>query len=106
MAIAMIFENPQGSQELYEEFSLKMFGGKVTPDNPIEGLIVHTAGPAKGGWRIFDVWESKEDYDRFMKDYVEPAMAGMGDMGDMSQMPEPELYELANIVVSGVGATA
>src|SRR5438552_4618801 len=97
MAFAMVFENPEGSEQQYREFSRKMFGGKDMPDEPIPGLIIHTAGQSERGWRIFDVWESKEDYERFMKTYVEPAMEGMGDMGDTSQMPQPEVYELANV---------
>ena len=103
MAIAVLFENPDGSKEQYEDFSRKMFGGQLTPSEPIQGLIVHTAGAGKTGWRIFDAWESKADYERFMEQYVMPAMEGMGDVGDM---PEPDIYELANVVITGVGVTA
>ena len=37
-------------------------------DEQIEGLIVHTAGfdDDSGVWRMLDVWESKEQADRFM----------------------------------------
>jgi hypothetical protein len=37
-------------------------------DVPIEGLIVHTAGfdDDSGVWRQLDVWESRENADKFM----------------------------------------
>jgi hypothetical protein len=38
-------------------------------DQKIDGLIVHTAGfdDDSGVWRMLDVWESKEQADRFME---------------------------------------
>ncbi len=29
------------------------------------GVILHTAGPTKGGWRIIDVWPSREAFEKF-----------------------------------------
>ena len=42
---------------------------KKIGDQEIEGLIVHTAGfdDESGVWRMLDVWESKEQADRFME---------------------------------------
>src|SRR5215208_2235822 len=77
----------RGLEEQYEEFSRKMFGGKDAPDEPIAGLIIHTAGQTERGFRIFDVWESRADYERFMKEYVEPAMEGDMTPEQMQQMP-------------------
>ena len=106
MAVAVLFDNPQGSKEQYEEFSRKMFGGKDVPDEPIQGLIIHTAGQTDRAFRIFDVWESRADYERFMKEYVEPAMEGEMTPEQMQQMPQPQVYELANVAGVGIGATA
>jgi hypothetical protein len=106
VAVAMLFENPEGSKEQYQEFSRKMFGGKDAPDEPIQGLIIHTAGQTERGFRIFDVWESRADYERFMNEYVEPAMEGDMTPEQMQQMPQPEVYELANVEGVGIGATA
>ena len=44
-------------------------------DDPIPGLIVHAAGSIDGGIRSVDVWESKEDSDRFFAERLMPAMA-------------------------------
>src|ERR1700712_1213322 len=43
-------------------------------DAPIEGLIAHVSGPMHGGWRIIDVFESFEAYQRFMRERLGPAM--------------------------------
>jgi hypothetical protein len=44
--------------------------------NPPAGLIVHTAGwdEENGTFRIFDVWESRQDFDRFFTERLEPAL--------------------------------
>ena len=45
------------------------FMKKQIGDQKVEGLIVHTAGfdDESGVWRMLDVWESKEQADRFME---------------------------------------
>jgi hypothetical protein len=41
-----------------------------------EGLIVHTAGfdQADGVFRIFDVWESREQGERFLREQLNPIL--------------------------------
>jgi hypothetical protein len=39
-----------------------------------EGLVAHVAGPIDGGFRIIDVWESRELAQRFSRDHLEPAV--------------------------------
>ncbi len=50
---------------------------EATGDAPVEGLIVHAAGPCEAGVRSIDVWESKEHSDRFFGERLMPAMAGL-----------------------------
>jgi len=38
------------------------------------GLVAHVAGPVEGGFRIVDVWESREDWARFNDQHLEPAV--------------------------------
>jgi len=49
----------------------------ATGDEPVKGLIVHAAGPCEGGVRSIDVWETKEDSDRFFAERLMPAMASL-----------------------------
>jgi hypothetical protein len=41
---------------------------------PVAGLIAHVSGPSPTGWRIIDVWESEEDYQRFQVERLNPAL--------------------------------
>lgn len=99
MAIGVLLDIPGGTQEQYEEINQKAFGDPKGPTEPISGLIIHTAGATSGGWRIFDVWESREQFDRFNDEYIMPAVQGM----DLPQMP-PEVYELSNLIGAGTPA--
>ena len=54
-------------------------------DDPIDGLILHTAGFDDDGnvFRIFDVWESREHADRFLAERVQPLIdAGPQDVSE------------------------
>ncbi len=43
------------------------------------GLVIHTAGfdHDAGVFRIFDVWQTREDGERFMKDRLDPIIESM-----------------------------
>jgi hypothetical protein len=41
---------------------------------PVAGLIAHVSGPTTGGWRIIDVWESEDDFNRFQAERLNPAL--------------------------------
>jgi len=47
-------------------------------DGPVDGLIIHTAGPCDAGTRCLDVWESKEHLTRFFEARIVPALASLG----------------------------
>jgi hypothetical protein len=68
MPIAMLVDNPEGSQELYEKIRKQL--GLEAP----AGGILHFAGPSPtGGWRVIEVWESEEDARRFLSERFGPA---------------------------------
>ena len=55
MAVAIMVDNPQGSQKIYE--SVREQIGLEKP----AGGIFHAAGPSpNGGWLVIEVWESEE----------------------------------------------
>jgi hypothetical protein len=64
-----------------------------------DGLIVHTAGfdDGAGLFRIFDVWESREQGQRFidqqLNPVIEPMMAGAAE-GDFAPPTREAWYEL------------
>jgi hypothetical protein len=47
-------------------------------DGPFDGLVLHVAGPSTHGIHSIDVWDSKEQADRFFAERIMPAMAALG----------------------------
>ena len=62
MAVAMLIDNPNGSQEIYEQLR-----ERIGLEKPAGGIF-HVAGPSpNGGWRVIEVWESEEDAKRWRR---------------------------------------
>ena len=91
MAVGILFEGGGFTKEQYEQLNEQMFG-TPQPDIAIEGLIVHTAGQAETGFRIFDVWESRQAFERFMEEQLMPAAEALGI--PQGEGPGPQIYEL------------
>ena len=48
-------------------------------DKPPAGGIYHAEGPTEdGGWWVFDVWASDEEYETFRREVVQPALDEAG----------------------------
>jgi hypothetical protein len=54
----------------------------ITAEGMPDGLIFHAAGFDGNVFRIFDVWEPSDDFDRSMKDRLWPAIEAIGAAGD------------------------
>ena len=52
--------------------------GEFVGDAPIKGLILHAGGPSARGVHSLDVWETKEDSERFFTERMMPALQQMG----------------------------
>ena len=84
MAVAMLLEWPGETQEQYERL-MKLV--KLESDPP-EGGLFHVAGPMPGGWRVLDLWESEEAFERFANERLKPAVEQVG----IPDMPDPQFY--------------
>lgn len=92
MAVAMLVDNPEGSQEIYDKVR-EHLGLRDTP----AGGIFHCAGPSpNGGWRVIEVWETREDAQRFRHERLLPAFEAVGvTMGGV----QPEFWPIQNFMV-------
>ena len=70
MAIVRMFDNPNVTQEQYDESSRRV---GTDDSNMPPGAILHVAGAGPDGWRVVEIWESEEDAKRFDAEKVEPA---------------------------------
>ena len=67
MAYAVNYVVP-GNEQIYAKVKAEI--GDETPD----GLVVHFVVKSEGGLRHFEIWDSKQDWERFRDDRVEPAV--------------------------------
>lgn len=82
MPVAMMVDNPEGSQETYDQVR------KEVGLNRPAGGVLHVAGPSpNGGWRVIEVFESEDAAKRFAKNLA-PAFEAIG----ASPPPPPELW--------------
>jgi len=72
MAIAYIqeFEIRDRSTTNYD------FMKEIVGDGPFDGLIAHSAGfdDDSGVFRIFDIWETREQAEQFLAEHVQPTI--------------------------------
>jgi hypothetical protein len=91
MAIAFLFDNPNGSQEQYDAVRGKL---DISDDNPPEGAILHVAGASpSGGWRVFEVWESRDAQKKFTEERLAPLFKEFG-----VNRPDPQTWDVHNII--------
>jgi hypothetical protein len=88
MAVAIVMDFPGGTREQYDQVVARMdLHGLLPP-----GAIHHTAGATEEGWRIVDVWESKEEFQRFADEQIIPLTTMLG-----MRTPAVVTFELHNV---------
>lgn len=97
MAVAFVQEFPiegaDRSTANYDAISERL----DARNNPPEGAIFHTAGfdEEDGVFRIFDVWDSREQAERFLSERVMPLAAEIAGEGAAPQ--RQYFYELHDV---------
>jgi hypothetical protein len=101
MAVALVQEfviDPAGDRSTtnYDAIQARL----DTKNNPPEGGIFHSAGfdEEAGVFRIFDVWETREQAQRFIDEQVMPAVEAVtGGQSDAGPPIRQYFYELHDI---------
>jgi len=83
-----IEEETDRSTASYDAVSARLQEGQMPPD----GMLVHTAGFTGQGFRVFEVWETREQFDRFLHEQLLPLIAEVGRSD--STAPQLTAYEL------------
>ncbi len=86
MAVGLRLKFAGGTQEQYDAIHSHM----RVDENPPAGLIFHTAGPIEDGWGVIDVWESREAFDTFIGERLQPAA---GELGDRAFQGPPDIKQ-------------
>jgi hypothetical protein len=92
MAVAYIQEFPIVDGDL-STTNYDALVAALSLTSPPDGLIVHTAGfdQTDGTFRIFDVWETREQGERFVKEQLGPIIAGMRAQAGEDEFAPPTL---------------
>jgi hypothetical protein len=95
VAVVVVHQGPTLTEASYNAAVLKVTGGKAKLDSPadwpVDGLVFHTAGQGASGFRIVDVWESEEAFQRF-GETLGPVL------GELGITEQPEVYEASTFV--------
>jgi len=87
MPVAMVVDNPQGSQEIYERIR-----ELIELERPAGG-VCHLAGPRpEGGWRVIEVFDSEDEARRFVQERLLPGAEAVG----AEPPPPPQFWQLHN----------
>jgi hypothetical protein len=78
MAVVMRMEWPEVTREQYDA-TLEAVGWEETLP---EGAIFHVAFFDEGGFKVVDVWESEEQFQRFVEDRLNPGIQQVGIEGE------------------------
>jgi hypothetical protein len=100
MAVAYVQEFPiqNRSTENYDFVAAKI------GDGPFDGLIAHSAGfdDEAGVFRILDIWESREQGERFLAEHVQPLVdegpQAFPNPDNFTQPTRDGFYELHHVV--------
>ena len=76
MAVGVLTAAPEFTKQIYDDVTEKMFGhaSPMREDEAPEGLMVHSAGQGEQGYYVYDIWESREAFKRFMEEKLGPAL--------------------------------
>ncbi len=86
---AYILDFPGATKEQYDQVIEKLnLGGKTAP-----GGMFHLASVTEEGVKVFDVWESKEAFDKFLSEKLLPIMQELG-----IKAGDPQVWPVHNIL--------
>src|SRR5262245_53101162 len=98
MPVVAVFQSPTFTKAKYDETVRLLTGGRQrleTPaDWPVPGLLVHVAGQGPNGFRVVDVWQSEESFNKFGEKLM-PILKAVGVEG------QPEIYPAHALVAAG-----
>lgn len=97
MAVGMLLSGEAVTADFYRQVTEEMFGNfPMREDQSPDGLLLHTAGQGDDGFYVYDVWESKEHFERFVQSKLGPAI-GRLDAGGGGR-PEPQFFPVDQLV--------
>jgi hypothetical protein len=98
MAVAVVQDWPEQETDR-STTNYDAINERLMHREPADGFLMHTAGFTGSGFRIFEVWESREAFERFTGEVLMPIVNELA--GSETRMPELTVYELHNFTAAG-----
>lgn len=95
MAIAVQLDFPGATLQQYDQVIQKMGFRPGGPGAP--GGLFHWVTKTDNGIRVTDVWESREQFERFSNEQIRPRTAEVGVPGP----PQVTFFEVHNYLTKG-----
>jgi hypothetical protein len=95
MAVAVVIDFEGGTLDQYDQVVERMgltAGGAGPP-----GSLFHWATATDGGFRVTDVWETREQFDQFAQESIGPNAGAAG----LDQPPRIAFHEVHNHLTAG-----
>jgi hypothetical protein len=91
MAIVITADLPNGTAEIDKSVMEKL----NMRQSPAPGSLMRLAGPGpNGGWRVVSVWESRELFDQFRRERLEPVLKDAG-----QALPQYQYWTAESVMV-------
>lgn len=97
MTYALAYEVP-ADEQMYRRVKAAI------GDEPATGLIAHLVLKTDTGLRHIGVWESRQDWERYRHERVDPAVHAVLAEAGFTQMPSPPPVEDLTLVDVAIGA--
>jgi len=65
----------------------------------IDGLLVHIGRSTGSGFKVIEVWESREHFDRYNREVVGPVMADLAQGQPAPAVPPPVEFDVRGLVI-------
>ena len=93
MAFARLAVFPGGTEEQHRALVDALGDAQLNP----AGRILFAAGPTTDGWQVLQVWENRDELERWVQDNLGPAFATVGNNGYPSppKITDLELTDLS-----------
>lgn len=69
----------------------------------VDGLLLHVGRQTDEGFEVIEVWQSREDFERYLKDVVGPVIAELTRGQQAPAPPSSETFEVRGLVIPGAG---
>ena len=95
MAVGVIQNLDGATLEQYDQILEKM--GLTAGGRHLPGCLFHWVSKTDDGLRVIDVWESREQFDRFAEEQIGPFSEEVG----FPNPPETTFYDVHNYLTAG-----